>query len=193
MADPVNKLAQSVATIDVELVIARIASRNWAIAIETASKIGVEPAIETADGIKLMIRNRLRAQKLPKNTVTGNTITMTDNVFVPELVQVLQGGTIIYDTVDTNKVIGYLPPVAGSKDEGEVFELVSYSAVYDASGQIEKYEEMIYPNCQGTPISMSSESDVFRVSEYIINSAPKLGEPPYQLNYVDTLPVVVTE
>ena len=32
------------------------------------------------------------------------------------------------------------------------------------------------------------EDDVFRVSEYTINSAPKTGEAPYKRTYVNELP-----
>ena len=63
-----------------------------------------------------------------------------------------------------------------------------YSAVYDAAGLIDKYEKITYPNCQGLPISMSTEDGTFRVPEYTINSAPKTGEAPYTITYVDALP-----
>ena len=109
---------------------------------------------------------------------------MTDNVFIPELVKILQGGIVS----GTGNELTYTPPVAGSTDKGQVFELDCYSAQYDASGQIVRYEKITYPNCQGTPVAMSSEDDVFRVPEYTINSAPKGGEAPYKISYVKTLP-----
>ena len=56
-------------------------------------------------------------------TVTVNEITLTDNVFNPELVMVLQGGLIEYDNVDTKKIVSYTPPVVGSGDEGKSFKL----------------------------------------------------------------------
>ena len=55
-----------------------------------------------------------------------------------------------------------------------------------------------YPNCQGTPFGINSEDNVFRLPEYTIYSAPKTGQAPYNMSYVDTLPdfsgaVVVSE
>ena len=185
-----QKKAVGIPTIDVALVVVRTGmagdddSNATEIAVDTANKIAVEPQTETTDAIKLVKLGRLIAQKPATTTITGHQITMTDNVFIPELVKILQGGTVI----GTGDTLTYTPPAAGSTDKGQVFELDCYSAQYDASGQIVRYEKITYPNCQGTPVAMSSEDDVFRVPEYTINSAPKEGEAPYKISYVKTLP-----
>lgn len=185
-----KKRAVGVATIDVELVVVRTKAKNGdttEIAVDTANKVEVEPQTEDTDAVKLVKKNKVIAQKLGTSIVTGNQITLTDNVFIPELVKIFQGGTIT-PNVEDNKYPTYKPPVAGSTDKGEVFEMDIYSAVYDAAGLIDKYEKITYPNCQGLPISMSTEDGTFRVPEYTINSAPKTGEAPYTITYVDALP-----
>lgn len=185
-----QKKAVGIPTIDVSLVVVRTGvvdgddTNATEIAVDTANKVGVEPQTETTDAIKLVKLGRLIAQKPATTTITGHQITLTDNVFIPELVKILQGGTVN----GTGDTLTYTPPVAGSTDKGQVFELDCYSAQYDASGQIVRYEKITYPNCQGTPVAMSSEDDVFRVPEYTINSAPKEGEAPYKISYVKTLP-----
>lgn len=181
-----KKKATGIPTIDVALVVVRTGteSNGMEIAVDTANKIAVEPQTDTVDAIKLVKLGRLLAQKPATTTITGHQITLTDNVFIPELVKILQGGTL----TGTGASMTYTPPVAGSGEKGEVFELDAYSAEYDASGQIVKYEKITYPNCQGTPISINTEDDVFRVPEYTINSAPKSGEAPYKISYVEQLP-----
>lgn len=185
-----QKKAVGIPTIDVSLVVVRTGVVNGddtnatEIAVDTANKVGVEPQTETTDAIKLVKLGRLIAQKPATTTITGHQITLTDNVFIPELVKIMQGGTV----EGKGDTLTYTPPVAGSTDKGQVFELDCYSAQYDASGQIVRYEKITYPNCQGTPVAMSSEDDVFRVPEYTINSAPKEGEAPYKISYVKTLP-----
>lgn len=188
MAGNVKKSKAEIATIDCCLV--TIETTDGEFGFDTANKIEVEPQIEEEDAVKLVVKGVLRAQKPKTTTITGNEITLTDNVFNPELVLVLQGGEIKYDTVDTNKVIGYTPPVAGSEDKGKVFKLNAYSAQYDASGQIVQYEKITYPNCQGTPVAFGSEDGAFRAPEYTINSAPKTGEAPYVISYVEALPTL---
>lgn len=185
-----QKKAVGIPTIDVSLVVVRTGvvagddENATEIAVDTANKVGVEPQTETTDAIKLVKDGRLIAQKPAKTTITGHQITLTDNVFIPELVKILQGGTV----EGSGDLLTYTPPVAGSTDKGQVFELDCYSAQYDASGQIVRYEKITYPNCQGTPVAMSSEDNVFRVPEYTINSAPKEREAPYKISYVKTLP-----
>lgn len=182
-----KKSKAEIATIDVRLV--TIETTDGEFGFDTANKIEVEPQIEEEDAVKLVVKGILRAQKPKTSTLTGNEITLTDNVFNPELVLVLQGGTIQYDTSDTKKVVGYTPPVAGSADKGKIFKLNAYSAQYDASGQIVQYEKITYPNCQGVPVAFGSEDGAFRAPEYTINSAPKTGEAPYVISYVASLPV----
>lgn len=181
-----KKKAVGIPTIDVSLVVVRTGTEDsgMEIAVDTANKIGVEPQTDTVDAIKLVKLGKLLAQKPSTTTITGHQITLTDNVFIPELVKIFQGGTI----EGSGTTLKYTPPVAGSADKGEVFEFDCYSAVYDASGQITMYEKITYPNCQGTPVTINTEDDVFRVPEYTINSAPKTGQAPYMIQYVEQLP-----
>lgn len=200
MANPKKSKAE-IATIDVSLV--TIETGDGEFGFDTANKIEVEPQIEEEDAVKLVVKGILRAQKPAVSTITGNQITLTDNVFNPELVLVLQGGTIKYWTSAEHTAEGdidagfgissYTPPVAGSADKGKVFKLNAYSANYDASGQIVQYEKISYPNCQGVPVAFGSEDGAFRAPEYTINSAPKTGEAPYVISYVDSLPVLQEE
>lgn len=160
------------------------------IILDTANKIQVTVATETTEKKTLVVKGRLIAQKPEQTTITGHSIVLTDNVFNPELVKILQGGTIKYDSGEPTKVVGYTPPVVGSTDKGQVFELNAYSAIYDAAGIIQGYEKIKYPNCQGVPIALNSEDGVFRASEYTINSAPTNGQAPYDMDIVKTLPTV---
>lgn len=161
------------------------------IGFTTANSIGVEVQTETQDAVKLIIKGKLKAQKPENVTVTGNRITLTDNVFNPELVEILQGGTIVYGTgADANKIVSYTPPTVGSDDKGKMFTLNAYSAQYNAAGQIVNYEKISYPNCKGIPIAFGAVDGEFRAPEYTINSMPDIGQAPYSITYVDTLPTL---
>lgn len=181
------KKATEIPTIDVNLVTVQVEGSNDEYILDTASQIQVEPQIEEEEGVKLVVKGVLKAQKLGTSTLTGNKITLTDNVFTPELVKILQGGTI---TESGGAITGYTPPVAGSTEKGSIFTLKAYSAIYNAAGTIEKYECISYPNCQGVPIAFNSEDGSFRAPEYTINSAPDVGEAPYAITYVQSLPTV---
>lgn len=192
------KAITEIPTIDVVMVVVETATKAYA--LDTASQIQVEPQIEEEDAVKLIVKGKLKAQKPSVSTITGNQITITDNVFSPEIVKMLQGGTIKYwssaekttesDSETAFGVSSYSPPTVGSGEKGEVFTLHAYSAQYDASGQIVQYEQISYPNCQGVPVAFGSEDGAFRAPEYTINSAPNKNEAPYTIKYVQTLPSV---
>lgn len=189
MAGTVKK-GTELATIDVVCVSVKPAGTEDELILNTANQIQVTTATETQDKVPLIVKGVLIAQKPQVTTVTGNTLVITDNVFNPELVQILQGGTIKYDDSEPTKVVGYTPPVVGSSDKGKVFDLMAYSAIYDAAGLIKGYERITYPNCQGVPVAFNSEDGAFRAPSYTINSAPNNGQAPYDIDIVKTLPTV---
>lgn len=194
------KKGNEVATIDAALVTISTLSNATEIALTTANKVAVAPATESTDAVKLIVKGKLVAQKPAVTTVTGNTLTLTDNVFNAEVAKILQGGTIKYWTTvehttsgDTDAGFGvakYTPPVSGSSDKGELSTVAIYSAIYNAAGVVTGYERISYPNCQGVPFAFSSEDGAFRAPEYTINSAPDTGEAPYEIDYVSVLPTV---
>ena len=201
-----NAVKNAIPTIDVSLVtisyeeISEGSTTTVEIAFDTANQIEVEPQTEEQDAVKLIIKGKLKAQKPQTVTITGHQITLHDNVFIPELVKILQGGTIRYwqdaqhteagETVTEYGVAGYTPPVTGSDDKGKSFTLNAYSAIYNAAGIITGYEKTMYPNCTGVPVAFNSEDDTFRAPEYTINSAPNTGQSPYDISYVKALPAV---
>lgn len=171
-------------TIDVELVVVRIPGAEYA--INTSNKVAVEPQTETVDPIRLLKGTRLLAQKKGRTVITGNQITITDNVMTFELIKILQGGEI---TTNDDGGLVYIPPLSGDPFGGTIFELDCYSAVYDEAGEIVEYEKTTFPNCTGDPVAITSEDDNFRLPEYVINSAPRRGQPHTKYDYVKSLPV----
>lgn len=184
----IYKSRNEIPTIDVNLVTIKVDDEVDAneFGFDTSNSVAVEVQTEDTDAVKLVVKGKLRAQKPAVKTVTGNKITLKDNVFNPELVLVLQGGHLSYSVDDDTPK--YKPPAAGSGDNGRVFTLNLYSAQYNAAGQIVNYEKISYPNCHGDPVAFGAEDGTFRAPEYTINSAPKTGEPPYEITYVDSLP-----
>lgn len=196
----VVKSRNEIPTIDVNLVTIET-SAGYEYGFDTANQIEVDPQIEEEDAVKLVVKGKLRAQKPKDTTITGHEITLHDNVFNPELVKTLQGGTVYYWTDDTKTATTttpteygfakYTPPVAGSGEKGDVFKLNAYSAIYNAAGVITGYEKTTYPNCQGQPVAFNSEDGAFRAPEYTITSAPDTGEAPYEINWVEDLPDLI--
>ena len=191
MTTTIYKSRNEIPTIDVNLVTISYndGTNDYEFGFDTSNQIETEIQVEEQDAVRLVVKGKLRAQKPKESTITGVQITLHDNVFNPELVKVLQGGTITYDNT-TGAVTGYTPPVAGSNDKGTKFTLNAYSAQYNASGTIVQYEKTSFPNCQGDPIAFNSEDGTFRAPEYVINSMPNNGQAPYAITYVSALPTL---
>ena len=194
MAQQYRKPKAEIATIECELITIETAEGEFSVTplgFDTASQLQVEPQIETQEAVKLIVKGILRAQKRESSVITGHKLTLSDNLFNPELVMILQGGEILYDPDDPDKIVGYNPPVTGSSAKGEVFTLNAYTVHNDTAGEVVQYEKISYPNCRGIPVGFSSQDNVFRTPQYTINSAPKQGESAYELRYVPALPVCV--
>lgn len=199
---PTVKKGNEIPTIDVALVTIEKKGGDTVYAFDTANKLGVNVQTDTQDATKLVVKGRLIAQKPENVTIIGHTLVLTDNVFIPQVVKLLQGGIIKWWTsadktasqaTETDFGIAqYTPPVAGSKDKGEICIVKAYSAIYNAAGIITGYERITYPNCTGTPVALNTEDNVFRAPEYTIYSAPDTGEAPYTIDYIgpDDLPEV---
>lgn len=188
MAGATPKRGTEKATIDCCMIVVTTKETTpRCIAITSGTKLGVEPQIETTEAKKCMIKGVLKAQKVEKKTLLGHTLTLTDNLTILELIEILQGGEITKD--DQQNITGYTPPVSGEEYTPIEFTLDAYSAQMSGSS-ITGYEKTSYPGCSGQPAGLNSEDDVFRTTEYTINSSPANGEPPYTIEYVKTLPTI---
>lgn len=123
--------------------------------------------------------------------MVGNKITLTDNVFLPEVVKLLQGGTIEFDDEDDTKIVGYTPPnMNATTGLGEVLTVKAYSAQYNSAGTLVQYECIEYETCRAEPVAFSSENGIFRAPVYVLTSTPAASSPPYEITYVAALPTV---
>lgn len=158
--------------------------------LKTGTQITVDTEFEETDDINNIVKGELIAKKRGQKTITGATLTLTDNVFNPELLQILQGGTITYES--DGKFKKYSSPAVGDEYTPVPFTLNIYTAQYDTTGLISCYLKYTYYNCTGEPVAYSSEDDTFLAPEYSIKSAPGDGQSHLVIEKtaVDELPVL---
>lgn len=156
---------------------------------KTASKVAAKIKIEETKGVKLIVKQILKAQKKDSKIITGCELSFEDNVFLPEVVQVLQGGTVTFDDT-SGKFKKYAAPVVGDTTELTKFDIDVYTANYGAGGAITGYTKINFPNCTGQPIDIEAQDDKFFAPKYTIASAPDTGESPYTMEDVENLPSV---
>lgn len=154
----------------------------------TATEVTFQTRIKEGEKIPLVIKNVLKAQKNYKDVILGIDIKFKDNMFLPEVVELLQGG--VAQMKAEGQFERYAPPAAGVEYESKRFTVDVYSEHIDTSSQILGYAKFSFPNGQGKPIEMASKDGEFFAPEYTVITAPLKGQPPYTIEYVDTLPVI---
>ncbi len=154
----------------------------------TSTKAAAKVIIEEGKKIELVIKGVLKAQRKFDSTIKGVDLEFSDNMFLPEVVALLQGGAITRDA--TGNFVSYTPPVAGSVPNLERFDIDIYTEVTDASGEVLGYAKLSFYNGKGEPVELSFEDDKFFATKYTIKTAPATGQPPYTLEMVYSLPVL---
>lgn len=186
-----NKKVTKMALIDVEMV--EIVAHNleqdtyrW----KTASNLDAELNITEGEATELIVNGQLIAQKRAKDVVTGSTLTVSDNVFVPEIITFIQGGQFEVD--ENGEFISYQGPIAGDEIKTDKFDFNIYTAQRDVAGDIVSYMKVAFPNCSGKPVNIKLENGAFFAPEYTIISAPSTGDAPYTITAVEELPELTT-
>lgn len=187
-----NKKVTKLALIDVEMVeiVANNLSQDtyrW----KTASNLGAEMNITEGEATELIVNGQLIAQKRAKDVVTGTTLTVTDNIFAPEIITFIQGGEFEQDEFGNFK--SYSAPVAGDEIKTDKFDFNIYTAQRDVAGDIVSYMKINFPNCTGKPVNINLENGTFFAPEYTVISAPANGESPYTITAVEELPTLTVD
>lgn len=154
----------------------------------TADEISCEPVIEEGEAKNLTIKNKLIASKQIPDMVLGHDITCKDNVFTPDLLADIQGGTV---TKATEKFSKYVAPNVGGMPVTSAFEFIAYVEIVGDDGATGEYLKYTFPNCKGSFISPNFKDGEYYANEYTIKSRPALNTSLYTVDLVSELPVGV--
>lgn len=154
---------------------------------DTAEEANYSPVISEGKEDVKRIKNRIAAINKTEDIQYGSSITLKDNSFSPEVLEIIDGGTV---TKATDKITGYAGPVSGSTVTRKSFTLNIYTSEKGTDGSILNYYKFSYPKCKGTPAKFSFKDGEFMTPEYTINSRPAKGSAPYNIEILASLPTV---
>ncbi|GIM29825.1 hypothetical protein CPJCM30710_24910 [Clostridium polyendosporum] len=152
---------------------------------DTASEAGYEPIVSEGEEKVLRTKNTIHAIDKTEDIQYGSDITLTDNKFAPEVLAIIDGGTLKKDA--EQNIIGYTPPVSGQAVNRKTFTLNIYTEEKEGD-EIVGYFKFSYPNCKGKPANFTFKDGEFTTPEFTISSRPKNGEAPYDLDILAQLP-----
>jgi hypothetical protein len=186
MSKAANKNVTVVPLTDVVLaVITTVETEPKTYVFETASNVSTEEVTKTTEEQSLEIKGTVYANKPSKTIPIGYNLTLTNNVFMPEIAALLTGGKV--ESTSSSKV-KFTPPPVGTSPKKTKFRLDLYSEEDDEGGPTGDYLKVTFEGCEGStyPIAMSDGS--YFSNEMVIQSRPGAGKPPYTAEMVSKLP-----
>lgn len=155
---------------------------------ETSSKASIKPFVSEGSEEILRVKNSILATNRYEDIVVGYDLEFEDNAFVPEVFALIDGGTLIYNELDPNKLERYDAPVVGLPVNRKLFNLSIYTEEKDIDGMAKSYAKLQLNNCKGKPAEFELEDGKFMVPKFSVASRPKAGESPTSLDFLDVLP-----
>ncbi|MFL0197274.1 Ig-like domain-containing protein [Clostridium sp. WILCCON 0269] len=147
---------------------------------DTAEKCEAKPDLSKGKEDVLRVKNRIIAINRTEDICIGYNIKLTDNTFSPEVMALVDGGTVTstgYEGAEVGKAVNKVP-----------YTLNLYTEQKDYDSSTSKYVKFSFKHNKGTPVEFKFEDGKFYVPEFESTSRPKKGEKPVYIEYVDTLP-----
>lgn len=155
---------------------------------KTADEVETEEVISEGEEQTLKIKGVVYANKPAEDITLGYDLTLKDNVFCPEVLEIMQGGTLVYDSTDPTKFKSYSAPPVGVTTSKKKFDTNFYSEIVTNDGPTGDYAKITFPNGKGGSVPIVLKDGEYYSNEYIIKSRPAKGESPYTIEIVDVLP-----
>lgn len=154
---------------------------------DSVSSAELEPFVSKGEETELRVKNRILAQDCLEDIIKGYNIKLKDCALSRELLALIDGGSAI-NAGDT-AFSGYDAPAAGQVSARTRFTLCVYSEEKDYGGETTSVFRFIFPNCVGTPCSMSFENGVFAAPEYTVRSRSSRSYA-MKIQQLDRMPLV---
>lgn len=157
--------------------------------ITTADEGTYTPVVSEGSENILRTKNTIHAIDSKEDIQYGSDIKLKDLLFTPEVLAIIDGGTIKTSTVETvTKVTGYEGPVVGQPVKRKKFTLDIYTEEKDTSTETVGYQKFSFPGCKGTPVEFSFKDGEYMSPEYTVKSRPGKGKAPFDLDFLEQLP-----
>lgn len=157
---------------------------------DTADEATYAPVVSEGQETLLRVKNKIIASNKTEDLQYGSDLNMKQVVMVPQVLALVDGGTLVTTgTGETLKVTGYKPPVVGTVVNRTKFSLKIYTEEKEADGDTVEYQCFTFKGCKGKPVNFTFKDGEFMAPQYTIASRVPKGEAPYDLTFLETLPV----
>ena len=157
--------------------------------VDTAETAELEAI--TSEGTEDVKRNDTRILAIVRtpDLLYGYNLTFKDNTFDPEIMALVEGGTVKKESGETGAITGYDSPMLSSGATNmKPFRMTLYVPNY-VGDSIINYVKIVLNNCTGTAPSMNLGKEFF-APEFNVKAreATKASLPIKSMEYVTELP-----
>lgn len=152
----------------------------------TATEATYAAVISEGTETVLRVKNEIKSINRTEDIQYGSDINMSEAVMTPEVMAIVDGGTLTKD--EGGKITKYTPPVMGAPVNRVPFTLKLYTEEKDTSGDTVGYQCFSFKGCKGKPVSYTFKDGEYLVPQYTAKSRVKKGTAPYELDFMDELP-----
>lgn len=167
----------------VEIITEETSAKTYS--FDTADEANYSPDISEGSENLLRVKNRIVATNKTEDIQYGSSITLKDTSFQPQVLEVVDGGTL---KKTAEEITGYASPVVGEIVSRKLFTLNIYTSERGTDGEVIKYAKFSFPSCKGKPAKFAFKDGEFMTPEYTVVSRPAKGAAPFEIDYVDSLP-----
>ena len=156
----------------------------------TATEATYSPVVSEGAETVLRVKDEIKAVNRTEDIQYGSDINLSQAVMSPEVLAIVDGGTLTTTGSEgQEKVTKYTPPVVGAPVVRKKFTLKVYTEEKDADGETLGYQCFAYKGCKGRPVNYTFKDGEFMVPQYTVKSRVKKGVAPYELDFLEELPV----
>lgn len=155
---------------------------------DTATSATYTAAVSSGEEKEQRCGNTLMGLLQTEDITKGYDLKLEDPRLIPEILALIDGGTLATTGESDAKKTTYSAPAAGKPVTRKKFDFYLYTSDRDTDADVIKYNEWKFPKCKGAPISGSMTQGDFSKMEYNLKSRPAMGESPLTIAEVDALP-----
>ena len=140
----------------------------------TSSEASIKPYVSEGTEKIHRVKNTILGTLRYEDILLGYEIKLVNNTFCPELLALVDGGTV--ETDSEGKFISYIAPVVGSVTERKNLTVSLYTEELDCDGETLEYIKFTFKHAKGKPVEYSIKDGEFLVPELTLRSRAKTGE-----------------
>lgn len=157
----------------------------------TASEAGITPYMSEGEEKIHRVKNQILGMNNTEDIVLGYDIKLVNNTFTPELLAIIDGGTVTAGSDGAFQK--YEAPAAGAVVDRQKVTVNIYTEEKDCDGETTSYFKFTFKHAKGKPVEYSIKDGEFYVPEMTLKARAKRGEKPVVVEILEALPTDSTE